>query len=167
MTPWDNPGDMPDSGDRRLATERYMVLVRQLMRGGVTQADAAKRLGVSQSFVSKILRGEREAGASTADRACRRLALDPRFFYDPNLREIDWVKNRSHPTFSGEGEKSTQGERSVHGVVEQLIQQERALGRMSEAHAHELRAVYFGAREPTLDMVRAIWREMLARDAGQ
>lgn len=140
----------------RLATERYRLLVRQMMSEGASQQQVAERLGITQNHVSKILSGERQPGAALLDRAVRLLALRPGWFHDAGLRPLDWTKHRVVP--------ADKDHVSVHDSVESFLS---AMGdRVSPEHQAELRAVYFGARPPTEEMVRSLWREMVARDAA-
>jgi transcriptional regulator with XRE-family HTH domain len=147
------------TGPDRLATERLRALVEQLQASEdppLSQAAVAKRLGMSGSALSKLINGTRELGSVLQERICERIALSPAFFWDADLRELDWTKNRTR--------RSDLAERpySVHRATEQLIADN--LDAMDDDHKAELRAVYFGVREPTYEMVAALWQAMRARD---
>lgn len=74
---------------------RYRLLLEQLSgeerdRGGggkVAQAAVAKKVGVSQTLVSQILRGVKNAGEPSIDTARRRLRIRAEFFTDESLGE--------------------------------------------------------------------------------
>lgn len=76
-------------GASEKAARRYAALVEQLAdelgRKWGWQTAVAKRLGITQVYVSQIHNGERTGvGASAIEKAVRRIPLDPSYFYGPH-----------------------------------------------------------------------------------
>ncbi len=91
---------MTDSESERLF-RRYAWLVHQLgnelgnVRGWIRRA--AERLGVHESYVSKIIRGQVETvGADAIEKAIERLHLRREFFYDATLEIPDGASWREY-----------------------------------------------------------------------
>lgn len=78
-----------------IARTRYRELVEALRsetegeRGG-WQSDVAKRLGITQGMVSKIMRGERDPGLATISKAATRLGIRWQYFTDRTLEDPHW-----------------------------------------------------------------------------
>jgi transcriptional regulator with XRE-family HTH domain len=75
-----------------VTAKRYASLIREIgaelgyVRGW--KAEAARRLGVHRTFVSRILSGSRTAvSAAVLTKACERLGIHPGFFYDTTAEE--------------------------------------------------------------------------------
>lgn len=63
------------------AAERFRLLVEELMLELRSQEAVGEALGVSQTYVSKILAGGRSAGLKTVFSAMERLGLSERYFF--------------------------------------------------------------------------------------
>ena len=75
--------------EKSIYSENYRLLLRRLRqarkRSGVTQAMLAKRIGESQSFVSKCERGERRMDLIEVREFCRALKIN----FIEFVRELD------------------------------------------------------------------------------
>lgn len=68
--------DRGRAGDQRYEQDTLQALLREVRReAGLRQQDVAVRLGVPQSFVSKVETGERRLDVLELRRVCRALGL--------------------------------------------------------------------------------------------
>lgn len=65
--------------------ERRKIFVSRvahvLQQNGMTQSDLADRLGVSRSFISDVMNGNRMLAEDKALQACQMLSIHPDFYY--------------------------------------------------------------------------------------
>lgn len=80
--------------DKSLFTQEYRIFLDALRKArmddaGLTQAEVAKRLGQSQSFVSKVERGERRLDVIELRGFCRALRVPFPTFINKLHRELN------------------------------------------------------------------------------
>ena len=67
------------------ASKRYLALIEQLAdesgRAWGWKSKVAKRLGVTQPFVSLVINGDRGVGREAIEKAVESLSVDPSFFF--------------------------------------------------------------------------------------
>lgn len=130
---------VPVTADKRgvseesLATRRFRSLLHQLgaEQGYGWQTEVAERLGVSRSYISRILNneGDQNVGRKTLEAAQRALLLTPRFWTADGPDDLD---HRAFVIDAGGNEPSTTGS-DDHSVS--LEQVNLALGDKSHAMA--------------------------------
>lgn len=78
--------------EKSIYTREYAALLRVLRelrrRAGITQVELARRLRQSQSFVSKVERGERRLDVIQVRTMCRKLGVTLREFVQRLEREL-------------------------------------------------------------------------------
>lgn len=74
-----NPGNRMARSTHHTHYQALLHLLRDLReRAGITQADLGKRLGNTQTFVSKLERGERRVDIVEFIEICEALGADPK-----------------------------------------------------------------------------------------
>lgn len=123
--------------DRRLRTERFLLLMRQLAGEHGSERKAAQYLGIDPSLAAQIRRNpSRQVGARTMEAIERRLRLDPAYWKDPALGEApnyrehvgvqdSYVESDPHPAFAELEEEGFIDYARAQGVDEVLLQHER------------------------------------------
>ena len=86
----------------QLDYQTFLGLLRELrVRAGLTQVMLAKKLGQTQTFISKIERGERRLDLVEFVEVCEGLGIDPRVAFD----EFMTRRGARHPTSSKLGRR--------------------------------------------------------------
>ena len=84
--------------DKSLTRPEYRVFVSQLRRArkeaGLNQADLAKRVGETQSFVSKVERGERRLDFVELDAFCAAMGVSLVDFTKRYVRAASAIRRR-------------------------------------------------------------------------
>lgn len=100
-------GDVTAEGDR--AKRRYLRLIEELgAEEGAPEhgwkSRVARRLGIDQSFVSRLVRRDRTSiGADSIDKAVMHLRLRREYFYDAREPSTyrDYIVTRKEPIYEG------------------------------------------------------------------
>lgn len=144
-----------------LAQERYRLLVQQMRDELETQEAVGEVLGMTQAFVSELLRGTRSVGIRTLEQTIRKLRIDRRFFDDPSLR------NPRYKDFVGKVDESRVERAKRYPAFERVLEYYPPAQQLTEHDIAALDRLDFGGVDVDEELFELLVRRQVAKNRGK